>query len=122
MYIAYAPIKSNSEVVCKLSLVPDKLDENNIAIPIECLPTDGSAILRVGQGDCCSVMSDNNSFIIKPVRPSNIYLTPDLPDKPGASVMSLKIDLVNEEFHVFYADPKGGSDDYKKWEPTKLKL
>lgn len=125
MYLAYAPLRIGNEIVNELSLVPDRVDGMTLPIPIKSLPRGGNAVLRVGHGDCCTVSYHEleKSYNIKIVTPACLYLTPDLPEKPGFQVGSLKIKVLDNGFEVFYSDPNAIKEEvFKQWEPTKVRL
>jgi hypothetical protein len=82
------------------------------------VPTDISVhYISIEESILFSLEDGGKCKIIQPVRPAQIYLTPNLPADPGFSVDAVKIltsNSGNEE--IFY---QRGGRRWENWEPGK---
>lgn len=95
-------------------LVADKPSAYSKPVPIRLLRTTQSAAFLVSneEGILISIDPQDHGMIIEPMIPAKLYLTPNLPEKPGYSVNKIKIIEVSEnELNVFYDRTSRG------WEP-----
>lgn len=97
-----------------LALVADKPSPWSRPLPVDQLETTDCSVVLLSNQEGITVRPDEQqqqTKLIEPVRPSKLYLTPNLPEKPGFSVDKLKITPLSErKYKVFFDRGKG-------WEP-----
>ena len=102
----------------ELCLVADKPSAYSKPVPIRLLRTTSSAAHLVSneEGVLVSVDPQDRGLIIEPMFPGKLYLTPNLPEKPGYSVNKIKIIEISEhEYNVFYDRTSRG---WEAWNPN----
>jgi len=112
----------------ELCIVADKPSELYKPIPIRLLrPTDcGVQLISNEEGIRVELDPSDNGIIITTIRPCKLYITPNLPEKPGMSVERIKaIPFEDGNYKVLYAKATiggaGSEKDWEEWNPnTKL--
>ena len=100
-----------------LSMVADKPSDWSVPIRIDSLEVSECAVvfLSIEEGMLVRKCEDNTSIEIEACRPAKIYLTPDLPDRPGYSVSKVKVTPIGErKYKVQYNRDKG----WEPWQPN----
>lgn len=122
MYLAYCLIAESGTSSLRLCMVPDKPDEISIPIPVDRFINCEAAICRVGLGDSCTIkwLEEEQSFLIKSVSPSRMYLTPELPTKPGVWVTRIKVKKQGASYTTLYGQERDEADQWKEWKPTEI--
>jgi hypothetical protein len=124
MYLAYSLVNIGSELEMRLCLVPDKPDMFSYPIPVEKFLNCDSAVCRVGPGDTCTIqwLEAEKTFMIKAVSPSKMYLTPELPTKPGVHITRLRLIKRGVSYETFYGQERDSADTWKEWKPCEMNL
>ena len=109
MLLAYVPNIRDQNGLPTLCLIPDKQDKFSDPVPLNCLTPDSGAVYHIGSGESVKVYTENNDVVIEPVRPAILYLTPDLPERPGYRVDRIKVQPRGDNrYHVFYDRDRQG--------------
>lgn len=124
MFLSYVVCGDVAVARPVLCIVPDKPDQFSNLIPMSALCESDSAYMRVSGLEALLVRVDQEDqcFVLEPVAPSKLYITPDLHDKPGVSVRALKVvPLAENRYQVFFIQEIDSSGNWKEWSPVKLK-
>ena len=103
----------------ELCLVADKASTFSMPVRIATmLPTENAIhLLSVEEGVTMAIDPTDNSRIITPIVPANLYLTPNRPEKPGYKVDRVKIiEGENGNFIVFL---DRGDRGWESWQPNQ---
>ena len=101
----------------EMCILPNKLTDYSKPLPIRLLRETNSAMQMIGNEEAILVHNEANALIIEPMKPNKLYLTPNLPEKPGFSVLRIKIVARTEdENDVFY---QRSENKWEAWEPNK---
>jgi hypothetical protein len=116
----FAYILTSADHYPEPCLVADKPSAYSRPIPVRLLRTTTSAVQLISneEGITVDVDRSDNGIIIKIIKPCKLYLTPNLPEKPGFSVERIKVVQQGENQHkVFYAkEAIGGMGSERAWE------
>ena len=100
-------------------IVADKPSVYSKPVPIKLLKDTEAAAMLISNEEGVLVSSDpqDRGMVIEPMRPAKLYLTPNLPEKPGYSVDKIKIlEDSQENLRVFY-DRSGKG--WEEWHPNR---
>lgn len=121
MLLAYLHPYGTKNEVARLCILADKIDTMSIPVPVESLPVTVGGVYRLGLYESCTVnKEEDGALLIRPVLPTQVYITPNQPDRPGTIVGRLKIyiegDGIYKTFFAFDKDPEG---TWKPFDPLK---
>jgi len=97
-----------------LGLVPDKPSPWSVPLSVDSLELTECSVVLLSVEEGITVKKDEsggNTYQIEPCRPAKLYLTPNLPERPGFSVEKIKITKIGERKYKIYFDRSKG------WEP-----
>ena len=117
MILGLAPITEAGQLRVELCVMADKPDVSNKPIPVSMLPTSDFAVFFVSNTEGCMIKEDpsDRSLLITPLSPTKIYLTPDVPERPGYSADQVKIyPLGDGEYRIEFERGSG----FKPWTPS----
>lgn len=101
----------------ELCLVAEKPSAYSQPIPILTLLETDYAVHLVSNEEAVTVSRDSsdNAYIITVIRPAKLYLTPNLPERPGYSVNAVKVKPINEILFDVHFDRDRG---WENWHPN----
>jgi hypothetical protein len=101
-----------------LCIIPDKPSPFSVPIKISSLiPTDCAIhFVSVEEGFTVTLDPNDNGTIISAVRPNVIFLTPNLPHRPGFRVDRIKIMTLPHDHHATFFDRGKG---WENWNPNR---
>ena len=103
-----------------MCIIPDKPSSYSKPIPIRLLRETNTAMQLMSNEEGLLVRNEANALILEPMRPNKLYLTPNLPEKPGFSVLRIKIVAKTEdENEVHY---QRSESKWEPWEPNKERV
>ena len=100
-----------------LCIIPEKPVQHSVAVPIRTLVETNCSVHFISNTEAITVEIENDtkSWIVKPVRPNRLHLTPNLSEKPGFSVDAVKVSFVAQgKYTVMYDRGR----DWESWEPN----
>lgn len=101
-------------------IVADKPSAYSKPVPIRLLKSTVSAVQLISNEEGVTIDVDraDNGIVIRTIKPCKLYLTPNLPEKPGFSVERIKIVSIGEsKYRVYYArEASGGAGSQRDWE------
>ncbi len=105
-----------------LAIIPDIItDRTAKPVPIEKLSISDCAIFYVSNYEAVCVKREDNGLVISPLAGQRLYLTTNLPDRPGISARMIKITKgQNQSFVCHYQKEKDTS--YSEWTPYKINV
>lgn len=119
MLLAYVAFQEGTQDYAKLCLIPG--DQHRFAAPVnvDLLFQTDSAVFWVGPKEAVivSVEGEEESKIIRPVRPASLFLTPDTPNTPGTRAAAVKVDYPEQGLHRIYFK-KELDQDWMEWNPN----
>lgn len=101
----------------ELCIVADKASGYSIPVKVKTLRPTDAAVHLISNEEAVTVAIDANDqgMIISPVRPSMLYLTPNMPEKPGFKVDKVKvIPQANNTYRCFFDRGRG----WENWTPN----
>ena len=117
------------EQMPEMCIIPSKPSSYSKPIPIRLLRETNSAMQLISNEEGLLVQNEANALILEPMRPNKLYLTPNLPEKPGFSVLKIKIVAKSDnmtdsedyesENDVFY---QRAENKWEPWEPNKARI
>ncbi len=119
MFLCFMAISREGKVTHELCLVPDKPDPLAMPIKIDDLKPTEAAVFRVGQEEGLVVTRDHSdgAILLAPMKPSFIYLTPNLAQFPGMRADFVKIiSLGEKQYRTYYSKDKSRWDE---WTPHR---
>ena len=109
----------------ELCIVPDKPDQFSVPARVDTIGVTDAGVFRVGPAETfvAKVDPEDGGLIIEPVKPSKLFITPDLPEQPGVKARSIKI-LKNEEGRCksYYLADRPDEKHWQEWDPTKKRM
>ena len=121
MLLAYTHCYGPREDRPELCLIPDKLDQISTAVRVDSLTETDCAVYRLGPLEAFKVWTDeqDGGTVIKALEPASIYLTPNLPDRPGVKVRQLKVLKDGEgRYRTFFYPDRDTDLDWREWTPN----
>lgn len=116
-YLTAGGVENARTILC---ITPDKVDDFSQPVPVTSLRVTDCAIHRVSGLEAMTVKqdADDGGILIEPYKPSKLYITPNLHDKPGVSVTIMKIlKLEDTSYQVWYIQEGDNSSTWKQWTP-----
>ncbi|MCB0325587.1 MAG: hypothetical protein KDD69_18525 [Bdellovibrionales bacterium] len=101
----------------ELCLVPDRPSAWSVPILVESLEPTESGVVLVSTEEGLTVKRDpaDHSIELEALRPARLYLTPNLPERPGFSVTKAKcVPLGERKYRVFFDRDRG----WEPWQPN----
>ncbi len=122
MFLAYVYVNTPEYRGLELTLVPDKPDQFSLPIPVDSLVETTAALLRISPLEAMVVKKDpeGDILILEPAAPSKLFITPDLHDKPGVSVKTMRIQFFGgRNYQITYIQDADTSNTWREWNPLK---
>jgi hypothetical protein len=103
----------------ELCLVADKPSLYSKPVPVRLLTEtlSGAHLVSNEEGVLVSFDHQDRGMVLEPMRPAKLYLTPNLPEKPGYSVDKIKLIEVSEGKYQVYYDRTGKG--WEEWHPNR---
>ena len=117
MIFGYLTVQDGSRQSSELCIAADKQSYFSQAIRISSLVTSDAGVHFVGTDEAIIVTTESGdkTKIISAVKPSRIYLTPNLNTRPGFAVDKIKVILGdNVAPHCYFDRGKG----WEEWRPN----
>ncbi len=119
-------VSTTDEHFPEMCIIPNRPSPYSKPIPIRLLRETNTAMHLISNEESILVHNEENALVIEPMKPNKLYLTPNLPEKPGFSVLRIKIVATqdqNEDFEaendVFY---QRAENKWEPWEPNKARV
>ena len=113
MLLAYSPYVTNERGYAELCIIPDKPDSLSVPYPVNKFFVTNAGILRLGPEEALLVESVTSSEVVfKALNPSKLFLTLDLPLKPGFHVNQVKVQITERGYKSFYKREK---PEWQEW-------
>jgi len=120
MLFGYVPVQVDDQEEVRLCVLPSAPDIMSRPLRLDLIKPTKTAVYFLSPQE--AVMShwdeEKNALVVVSVIPSVIYLTPDLPDKPGIMARKLRIkENENGEVAVEYA--RKVEEPWIAWDPLE---
>ncbi len=102
----------------ELCIVPDKAAPFSVPVKISSLiPTDCAIhFVSLEEGFTVAIDPNDSGTIVSAVRPNVIFLTPNLPHRPGFRVDRIKVVRLPHDHHAVFFDRGKG---WESWNPNR---
>jgi hypothetical protein len=120
MILAYAYPFGPGADQPELCLIPSKPDQFSVPVRVFTLIETRCAVIRLSPTEGITVQMDQSDggYVVTPVVPSKLYLTPSQPDRPGINVKSVKIVPNEDGSATTYFLDEGRNSGWKAWTPN----
>lgn len=110
-------VLTSDEHFPEMCIIANKPSPYSKPIPIRLLRETNDALHMISNEEGLLVKNEGEALILEPMRPNKLYLTPNLPEKPGFSVIRIKIIAKSEdENEVLYQRTEKG---WEAWKPNQ---
>ena len=116
MLLALCTLPGKEDEYPRLCMVPDKLSPSITPVNLRFAVTTDAAVQFLSPDEGYVVRQADSGFTeIEPLAPSILYLTPNVPSRPGFSVDKVKFKILGDNnYEVHFERGKG----WEKWEPS----
>ena len=115
MILGYISGLETNPVLC---LVADKPSDWSVPVKIDTVEITAASVLLISNEEGATVKKDpsENGIHIEAIRPAHLYLTPNLPERPGFSVAKVKIVTIGDRKYKIHFDRGRG---WEPWTPNQ---
>ena len=116
MLIALCTLPGKEDEYPRLCMVPDKLAPGVTPVNLRFAVATTAAVQFLSSDEGYIVRQADSGFLeIEPLAPAILYLTPNLPSRPGFSVNKIQFKILGDNrYEVNFDRGKG----WEKWEPS----
>jgi hypothetical protein len=125
MLLAYVHCFGSEADCPELCIVATKPDSFSVPVRIDSLVETEAGIYCLSLTEAMVVRKDpgDGGIILEPLRPTKLFLTPDLHDQPGLTVRKAKVVKKGERrYESFFLQERHAEGDWQKWEPLKRQV
>ncbi len=116
MLVALCTLPGKEDELPRLCVIPDKLIPGVTSVNLEHVQVTESAIHYLSPDEGFVIRSLEDGFKeLEPLLPAVLYLTPNLPSRPGFSVSKVKFKFIGDNrYQVFFDRAAKG---WEQWRP-----